>query len=140
MPSLFASLKSSTSPLHPTFLSDKLLDGWEYAKRYWQEAAFRDLKSDGWQWQTSRIFTPAHANLLVLVLSLAYAWVLTLGTLAFDDPSLYRLVAKGKTRPYSLFRLGLRIADHFFKQTVDIPCSFFYFPDGPSPRPKTVGA
>ncbi|MHB8630078.1 MAG: peroxiredoxin-like family protein [Aggregatilineales bacterium] len=25
MPSLFASLKSSTSPLHPTFLSDKLL-------------------------------------------------------------------------------------------------------------------
>ncbi|MHB8752256.1 MAG: transposase family protein [Aggregatilineales bacterium] len=116
------------------------LDGWEYAKRYWQQAAFRDLKSDGWQWQTSRIFTPAHANLLVLVLSLAYAWLLTLGTLAFDDPTRYRLLAKGKTRPYSLFRLGLRLIDHFFKQTLDIACSFFNFPDRPSPRPKTVGA
>jgi hypothetical protein len=49
------------------------LDGWDYAKRYWQEAAFREQKSDGWQWQASRIFSPAYANLLVLVLTLAYA-------------------------------------------------------------------
>ncbi len=41
--------------------------GWEYAVRYWQEAGFRDLKSAGWQWQVSRIWTPAHANRLLLV-------------------------------------------------------------------------
>ena len=29
-----------------------------YAQRYWQEAAFRDLKSDGWHWQNSPVFIP----------------------------------------------------------------------------------
>ena len=41
-------------------------------------ASFRDLKSDGWQWQASRIWTPAYANRSV-VMSIAYAWTLTLG-------------------------------------------------------------
>jgi len=112
----------------------------DYAKRYWQEASFRDLKSDGWQWQTSRIFTPAHANLLLLVLSLAYAYVLTLGSFAFDDPALRRLVTKGQRHTYSIFRLGLRLAELFLTQTLDLACSFFHFLDAPPPRPKTVGA
>jgi hypothetical protein len=117
------------------------VQGWTYAKRYWQEAAFRDLKSDGWQWQSSRIFTPAHANLLVLALSLAYAYVLTLGALAFDDPALRRLVTKGSRPTFSVFRLGLRLAKLFLAQFVDLGgCSFLYFLDAPPPRPKTVGA
>ena len=86
-------------------------DGWLYAQRDWQDAAFRDLKSEGWQWHTSRIWTPAHANHLVLVMSLAYAWTLTLGSYAFDDLDLRSLVTKGTTPTYSLFRLGLRLFD-----------------------------
>jgi hypothetical protein len=86
--------------------------GWEYAIRYWQEASFRDLKSDGWQWQTSRIWTPAHANRLLLVLALAYAWVLTLGTLVCTEPALARWVTKGRQPTYSVFRLGLRLWEH----------------------------
>jgi hypothetical protein len=35
------------------------ISGRAYANRYWQEASLRDLKSDGWQWQRSRIFTPS---------------------------------------------------------------------------------
>ncbi len=83
--------------------------GWEYAIRYWQEASFRDLKSDGWQWQCSRIWTPAHANRLLLVMALAYAWVLSLGTLALDNPMLTSRVHKGRHTTYSVFRLGLRL-------------------------------
>lgn len=83
--------------------------GWDYALRYWQECAFRDLKSDGWQWHTSRIWTPAHANRLLLVLALAYAWVLTLGTLVYTDPQLRQRVTKRQRPTYSLFRLGLRL-------------------------------
>ena len=90
--------------------------GWDYAVRYWQEASFRDLKSDGWQWQTSRIWTPAHANRLLLVMSLAYAWVLTLGTLVSTDADLAPLVTKGSRPTYSLFRLGLRLWEHFMGQ------------------------
>ncbi len=77
-----------------------------YAQRYWQEASFRDLKSDGWQWQASRIFTPEHANLLVLVLVLAYAFVLSLGTLAFEEPTLAPQVLD---KHHSVFRNGLRL-------------------------------
>lgn len=118
------------------------LDGWLYGLRYWQEASFRDLKSDGWQWQTSRIWTPAHANRLLLVLALAYAWVLTLGTLALDDTTLTPLVAKGRTPTYSLFRLGLRlweaysglIHDPLMAWASDYLC--FISP----PHPKSVGA
>jgi hypothetical protein len=51
------------------------VSGWAYAIRYWQEAGFRDLKSDGWQWQGSRIWTPTHANHLVRVLIQDY-WCL----------------------------------------------------------------
>jgi len=79
-----------------------------YARRYWQEASFRDLKSDGWQWQASHIFTPHHANLLVMVLSVAYAFVLSLGTLAFEEPALATRVLD---ETCSLFRNGLRLWD-----------------------------
>lgn len=81
-----------------------------YALRYWQEAAFRDLKSDGWQWQTSRVWTPAHAQRLLLVMTLAYAYTLTLGTLVLTLPPLFRAVARpGRRQHFSLFRLGLRL-------------------------------
>jgi hypothetical protein len=90
--------------------------GWDYAMRYWQEASFRDLKSDGWQWQASRIWTPAHANRLLLVLALAYAWVLTLGTLVYTDADLARQVKKGQQPTYSLFRLGLRLWERHLGQ------------------------
>lgn len=96
--------------------------GWLYAQRYWQEASFRDLKSDGWQWQCSRIWTPQHANLLVLVMSLAYAWTLTMGTWAFDDPEQLKYVTKGrKHKTYSIFRLGLRYWEHLLQNAVCFP-------------------
>lgn len=111
--------------------------GWEYAVRYWQESSFRDLKSDGWQWQASRIWTPAHANRLLLVLSLAYAWVLTLGTLVCTDAELARWVTKGRQPTYSIFRLGLRLWEQLMGQvstilcrlTHDYLCFLPYFPD-----------
>jgi Transposase DDE domain len=96
--------------------NDPAVRAHHYAIRYWQEAGFRDLKSDGWQWHTSRIWLPDHANRLLLVMALATAWTLTLGAFAFDDLDLKRHVTKGLVQTYSLFRLGLRflegIVDH----------------------------
>jgi len=81
-----------------------------YGLRYWQEAGFRDLKSDGWQWQASRVWTPDHAHTLLLVMALAYAYTLTLGTLVLACPATFRAVARpGKRVHFSLFRLGLRL-------------------------------
>jgi len=120
----------------------KTHDGWLYAHRYWQEASFRDLKSDGWQWQVARIFTPAHANRLVLVLILAYAWMLTVGSYAFDEPDLFRYVAKPSDKPFALFRLGLRLFNHL-RDALDadfapIPPHLFF--SDPLPLVITVGA
>jgi hypothetical protein len=111
--------------------------GWDYAVRYWQEHSFRDLKSDGWQWHTSRIWTRDHANRLLLVLALAYAWTLTLGTLVCTDATLARCVTKGRKPTYSIFRLGLRLWEHCMGQvtpllrnlTHDYLCFLSHFPD-----------
>jgi hypothetical protein len=71
-----------------------------YGQRFQQECGFRDLKSDGFNWNTSHIWLPAHAERLILILAMAYALVLSLG-LREVRPQ------RGRTSRYSLFRLGL---------------------------------
>jgi hypothetical protein len=72
----------------------------DYGQRFQQECSFRDLKSDGFDWHTSHIWMPEHAERLILILAMAYALVMSWG----------RRVARpqrGRTTRYSLFRLGL---------------------------------
>lgn len=72
----------------------------DYQQRFQHECSFRDLKSDGFDWNTSHIWLPEHAERLLLVLAMAYALVMSLG----------RRVARpqrGRATRYSLFRLGL---------------------------------
>jgi hypothetical protein len=89
--------------------NDPALCPQDYALRNWQEQGFKDLKSGGWQWQTSQVWQPDHAQRLILVLALAYAWMLTLGTLvAHAEPALRARITRGKRRLFSCFREGLR--------------------------------
>jgi len=62
--------------------SDERLSGHEYARRNWHEQSFRDLKSGGWQWGESRLRLPAHVERLLVVLVIAYAWVIAIGSQA----------------------------------------------------------
>ncbi len=116
-------------------------DGWLYAQRYWQEAGFRDLKSDGWQWHTSRIWSPDHANRLMLVMALATAWTLTLGSFVFDDPALKAHFTKGQDPTFSLFRLGLRFVEGLLDHSAPsiLPLRPFVFLPEPLPDPISVG-
>lgn len=80
-----------------------------YAIRMWQEESFRDLKSGGWQWQTSHLHDPQRAERLILVLALAYAWCLTQGIVARScEAPLRKQVITGTQSVFSLFRDGLR--------------------------------
>lgn len=101
-----------------------------YAKRYWQEASFRDLKSDGWQWQASQVYVPHHANLLLLVMSVAYALVLSLGTLVFEESTLAQRVLDKRC---SVFRNGLRLwqlgLSLVYSALHDLAQTFFVFLD-----------
>jgi hypothetical protein len=87
----------------------QLLQGPAYGWRMWEELGFRDFKSYGWNWQKSHVWDPAHANRLWLVMALAYAWVLSLGTQAAHLLVLRRQVSRGKRLRHSLFVLGLRV-------------------------------
>jgi len=72
----------------------------DYGQRFQQECSFRDLKSDGFEWNKSHIWMPEHAERLILILALAYALVLSLG-MQVARPQ------RGRATRYSLFRLGL---------------------------------
>jgi hypothetical protein len=120
--------------------NDPSLSGHLYAFRFWQEAGFRDLKSDGWQWQASHIFTPDHADRLMLVMALAYALTLTAGLLAESDPIAYPVHKSSLSRtPFSLFRLGLRLLDFLQLSAFHIVLSVFHSASPPL-LPKSVGA
>ena len=97
--------------------NDAHLTGYEYARRNWQEQSFRDLKSGGWHWGDSRVRQPDHVARLLVLLVLAYVWMVALGSQAVAagvaQPLLKR--ADGTLRRlWSLFREGLR----YFTQVV----------------------
>lgn len=84
-----------------------------YSIRMWEEAAFKDFKSAGWQWQRSHVWDPDHANRLWLVMALAYVWVVSLGTWVLSTAKLLREVCRGKKKRCSVFQLGLRLLHRF---------------------------
>lgn len=91
--------------------NNEQLTGYEYAQRNWQEQSFRDLKSCGWQWDESHIRLPEHMQHMMLLLVVAYAWVLALGTYAIE----YGFAQPLQThkdgsirRHWSLFKEGLQ--------------------------------
>ena len=47
--------------------------------RSWIEDSFKDLKSDGWQWQNTRMSDPDRAARLWLALAVATLWVVSVG-------------------------------------------------------------
>jgi Transposase DDE domain len=90
--------------------NDDKLTGHEYGRRNWQEHSFRDLKSGGWHWGESRIDMPDHVERLLVVLVLAYAYILALGSqaVALDlGHSLQRHADGRLSRHFSLFKEGL---------------------------------
>lgn len=91
--------------------NDGRLSGHEYARRNWQEQAFRDLKSGGWQWQHSRIRHPDHVARLLVLLVISYVWLVALGTQAVAQGIAQPLVKRpdgSRRRLWSFFKEGLR--------------------------------
>jgi hypothetical protein len=96
------------------FSNDPHLSGHRYALRWWQEASFKDLKSGGWQWQGSHITCPERMERLLLVMAIAYGWMLSLGAVVRDLPAARckSVFSPDELHRYSLFRLGLRWFKH----------------------------
>jgi hypothetical protein len=102
-----------------------------YSHRFQHEASFRDLKSDGFNWQRSRVWLPTHVERLLLVLALATLWSLTEGT---KVRFLYPLTAR--QQHLSVFRLGLDYLFERFRSLISRCLELFLAPD--TPLLKTV--
>jgi Transposase DDE domain len=108
------------------FSNQPQLDPWLYARRAHHECSFRDLKSDGFQWQRSRVWLPAHVERLLLVLAVATLWALTEGTKIVH---LYPLTCRQQR--LSVFRLGLDYLFERFHALKNKGLDFFLAPDPP---------
>jgi len=108
--------------------NDPQLTGHEYARRNWQEQAFRDLKSGGWQWGDSRIRKPDHLERLLVILVVAYAWVLAIGSYAVHLDQAHSLVKRPDgtlRRQFSFFKEGLQwFTQYVYRNTVCLTLCF----------------
>jgi hypothetical protein len=91
------------------FTNDPTLTGFEYAYRHWQEQAFRDLKSRGWQWDATGLTCPQRVERLLILLVVAYAWMLSIGcqVVTFAPTAALKRTADSWQRRLSLFHEGL---------------------------------
>ena len=108
--------------------NDPQLTGFEYARRNWQEQSFRDLKSQGWQWDRTAVRKPDHLARLLVILVIAYAWTLALGSYAVQSGRAQPLTKDTQghlRRHWSLFKEGLQCFTEFVQRhTVCLTLSF----------------
>jgi len=99
--------------------NDEALTGHEYARRNWEEQSFRDLKSGGWRWGDSRIRQADHVARLLVLLVVAYTWMVALGSQAVaanQAQPLVKAVTGTRRRLWSLFKEGLNYFVEFVQR------------------------
>ncbi len=92
------------------------------------ETFFSDQKSRGFQIDRSHLSDPERVHRLLLAASLAYLWVICLGTVAHDDDWL-PVIHRRHRCDLSLFQLGLRLLDYLLNHDQPIPSSFAIEPE-----------
>lgn len=107
--------------------------GHTYRFRAWQEESFRDLKSGGWQWQSSLIRNPETVERLLFPMVIAYAWCISIGLLFSSlDDDIRSVVDCIRQHPkYCVFRIGLR----YFKRYLFLDASKIPLQLGPFHTP-----
>lgn len=99
----------------------------EYRRRTQEEELFRDLKSFGWQWQSSRLRHPDRVDRLLLVLALATLWIDALAHHVLRHR--LRHLLEDRSRPcYSYFQLGLRWLRRCLAMDLPLPCTLSLLP------------
>jgi hypothetical protein len=94
-----------------------------YDRRFWIEPMFRDDKSLGFNLQTSHLRDPKRMERLLLIVSLAYLWMLFLGSLAVFCGAI-RLIDRADRRDRSVFSYGLGWLPRLFRLDLHIPVRF----------------
>lgn len=98
-----------------------------YAKRYWVEPLFGDVKGHGFDLQTCRLRHPQRIARLMLAVALAYVWLCFLGVMAILTGSA-KLVDRTDRRDRSLFTLGRQWLNRLLKLDKPILVSLYPYP------------
>jgi len=98
-----------------------------YERRFWIEPMFRDDKSMGFNLQDSRLRDPERMLRLLLILCIAYLWIMFLGCLAILSNCI-RLIDRIDRYDCSLFTYGLRWLRRLLKTDSYIPVRFCPYP------------
>ncbi len=88
-----------------------------YGFRSWIESSYRDVKSDGWQWQRTRLTNPERAERQWLAMAVALLWTITLGS-EQEAESEREVIANGSE---SLSMIPLRQISCFLNPTFGSP-------------------
>jgi hypothetical protein len=98
-----------------------------YCRRTWCEQLHRDEKSQGFNWQRSRVREPGHARRRLLAMALATVLALCTGTWVLKR-GLRRWLESTRRRKLSVFQLGLRWLQMENEQAPLPPCTLSLWP------------
>lgn len=92
-----------------------------YARRMWIEEMFGDLKSKGFDLESTHLHTCARLSRLTLAVALLYTWLMDIGSKIIKN-GLRVWVDRAERRDLSLFQIGLRSVDR--RLTDGLPIKF----------------
>jgi hypothetical protein len=95
-----------------------------YAKRFRIETFFSDQKSRGFHLHQSHLSDATRLSRLLIAACLAYIWMVYLGALCEHD-GWVRIIHRSDRCDLSLFKLGLRLLEHFLNEGLSIPVAFY---------------
>jgi Transposase DDE domain len=91
-----------------------------YRKRFRIETLFSDFKGRGFQLQKSGLIDPVRVSRLLIAVSLAYVWVISLGVYALKT-GWDKIIHRTDRCDLSLFELGKRLLKRFSNNNIPLP-------------------
>lgn len=108
----------------PIYLISSLHDKVEilvvYKKRYVIETLFSDKKSKGFSVHKSHLSMISRVNSLLIATSIAYIWIIYLGTCCINN-RMYEKIHRKNRCDLSLFQLGYRLLQYLLANSMKIP-------------------
>ena len=97
-----------------------------YSRRMWIEETFGDMKSNGFDLESTHLRHFLRLSRLTLAVVLLYVWLLAFGSQVIKSGQRY-LVDRRDRRDHSIFRIGRNMAERRIKNGTKLQISFVLY-------------
>jgi len=97
-----------------------------YQKRMWIEESFGDMKSNGFDLESTHLRHFSRLSRLTLAVVLLYVWLLAFGSQVIKSGQRH-LVDRSDRRDYSLFRIGRNMVERLISNGENLKISFVFY-------------